>query len=73
MAVTLARELEIVRDVLAEAGRVLGDEALRRRYREHLLPADGPPAVKVVFFGSPEFAVPSLRPGGRAARGGRWS
>ncbi len=41
VAVTLARELEIVRDVLAEAGRVLGDEALRRRYREHLLPPTG--------------------------------
>jgi len=41
VAATLARELQLVRDVLGEAQRVLTDETLRRRYREHLLPPAG--------------------------------
>ena len=41
VAVALARELKIVRDVLDQAARVLTDETLRRRYREHLLPVAG--------------------------------
>ena len=41
VAVALAQELQVVRDVLDQAARVLTDETLRRRYREHLLPAVG--------------------------------
>jgi hypothetical protein len=41
VAVALAQELKIVRDVLDQAARVLTDETLRRRYREHLLPVAG--------------------------------
>ena len=74
VAVALARELESLREILAEAARVLGDESLRQSYRRHLPPpvgaghGPGPwswvvivTSLKVVFFGSPEFAVPSLR------------
>jgi Domain of unknown function (DUF4388) len=41
VAVALARELDVVRVVLDQAVRVLTDETLRRRYREHLLPVVG--------------------------------
>ncbi len=37
VAVSLAHEIAVVRQVLAEAIRVLGDEGMRRSYREHLV------------------------------------
>jgi hypothetical protein len=42
VAGTLAREIEVVREVLDEAARILTDDALRRSYREHLGPPAGP-------------------------------
>ena len=41
VTVALAREVEVVVEVLNEALRVLGDDSLRQRYREHLVPLLG--------------------------------
>jgi hypothetical protein len=42
VTMSLAREIEVVQEVLAEALRVLSDESLRRSYREHLVSPYGP-------------------------------
>jgi hypothetical protein len=41
VTMSLAREIEVVQEVLAEALRVLSDESLRRSYRQHLAPPAG--------------------------------
>jgi hypothetical protein len=62
-------------EVTEEALRVLGSDSLRSRYEAHL-PRETTRSgltmerLRVVFFGSPEFAVPSLAAVAAAARGG---
>jgi hypothetical protein len=41
VTMSLAREIEVVQEVLGEALRVLSDESLRRSYREHLVSPHG--------------------------------